>query len=248
MVFKDYSKIYNLLYADKDYNNESNYIVSLLNEFNINSGSNILEFGSGTGIHGDILAKNGFLIHGVEVSKDMINLSKNLNKNFKLNHGDIRNYVVDEKFDAVISLFHVLSYQSTNKDVSLVFKNAYNHLESEGLFLFDFWYTPAVYNLKPETRIKSVSNDEINAIRIADPVVIENKNLVDVNYNVFFKNKNDEKYSSFTERHTMRHFSIPEIEYMSKTHGFKVIRFEEFLTKKVPSQNTWGVCAVLKKI
>ena len=50
-VFKAYSRYYNLLYSDKDYESESKYIMYLLKRNGVTQG-NILEFGSGTGKHG----------------------------------------------------------------------------------------------------------------------------------------------------------------------------------------------------
>jgi hypothetical protein len=31
-------------------------------------------------------------------------------------------------------------------------------------------------------------------------------------------------------------------------YGFERLRAEEFMTKNLPSEETWGVCVVLKKI
>ena len=45
----------------------------------------------------------------------------------------------------------------------------------------------------------------------------------------------------------MRHFSIPEIEYFAESNNFQVLKAEELLTGNEPSENTWGVCFVLKK-
>jgi hypothetical protein len=45
----------------------------------------------------------------------------------------------------------------------------------------------------------------------------------------------------------MRHFSLPEIDYLASQNGFKVLGAEEFLTGLKPSKNTWGVCLVLQK-
>ncbi|RYE27739.1 MAG: class I SAM-dependent methyltransferase, partial [Sphingobacteriales bacterium] len=74
--FGIYSRYYNLLYRDKDYVSETDYIKSLLKEFAPGTKS-IVEFGSGTGKHANLLAESGFLITCVEPSADMLSLSKN---------------------------------------------------------------------------------------------------------------------------------------------------------------------------
>jgi hypothetical protein len=59
--FSEYSKYYNLLYKDKDYQSEFGYINRLLNEVLPNA-INILELGSGTGIHGLLLNSAGYKV------------------------------------------------------------------------------------------------------------------------------------------------------------------------------------------
>ena len=71
MSFNSYSHYYDLLYQDKDYHSEAAYIDSLLKKYAI-SQSNILEFGSGTGIHAGYLCELGYLVHGVELSSEMV--------------------------------------------------------------------------------------------------------------------------------------------------------------------------------
>jgi hypothetical protein len=46
----------------------------------------------------------------------------------------------------------------------------------------------------------------------------------------------------------MRHFSLSELEILAAKHGFNCLQTEEFLTSKKVSENTWGVCMVLRKV
>lgn len=155
--FDLYSQYYNLLYQNKDYNAEAKYISACIESYFPNA-KTILEFGSGTGGHGLILQKMGYAIFGLERSKQMVEEAQF--HGFKCKHADITNFKIDRKFDAVISLFHVISYIIDNESLMKVFSNASNNLNSGGLFMFDVWYSPAVYYQKPETRIKKVENDE----------------------------------------------------------------------------------------
>ena len=67
-VFQLYSKYYDLLYRDKDYAAEAAYVARTLRNA-IPSARELLEFGSGTGRHGRLLALRGFSVVGVERSK-----------------------------------------------------------------------------------------------------------------------------------------------------------------------------------
>ncbi|MCX6327802.1 MAG: class I SAM-dependent methyltransferase [Bacteroidia bacterium] len=242
--FQLYSKYYNLLYKDKDYDAEANYVSDCIRNYSANA-KTILEFGSGTGGHGLILQKMGYDIYGLERSKQMVEEAKLLG--FPCEQADITKFETDRKFDAVISLFHVISYITDNDSLEKVFRNALNCLNPGGLFIFDVWYSPAVYHQKPETRIKKVENEEIKVIRMAEPEIHINKNVVDVNYSILVKEKDQIKWIEFQEKHPMRHFSIPEIDLLARSTGFEILNAEEFLSKNEPSENTWGVNFILKK-
>ena len=116
-----------------------------------------------------------------------------------------------ETYEAVISLFHVMSYQTTNTDLAAAFETAATHLEPGGLFLFDFWYGPAVLTQKPEVRVKRLEDDEIKVTRIAEPVMHVNESIVDVNYTVFIEVKATRKVEQVRETHRMRYLFLPEL-------------------------------------
>ena len=241
-----YSKYYDLFYKDKDYKLESDYIMKLLSDNGIQSGD-LLEFGAGTGMHAKYFIENGFKVHGIERSQDMIDMAIDLDQ-FYLSKGDISKKIITNKeFDAVLALFHVISYQIENKNLFQVFENASKNIKKDGIFIFDFWYSPAVHHLKPEVKVKRIIHDGVTLTRLAEPEILENMNRVNVKYTIFSET---EKLSnkSFTETHPMRHFSIPELEIVAEHFNFDIVSAEEFLTSKKPSSETWGVCMVLKKI
>ena len=237
---------YNLFYDKKDYLKEAEYINKKLKENNV-SGNSLLELGCGTGKHALNLTKMGYKILGIDQSQEMIDAAQK-NENFKCINGDIRNLNLNKKFDSIISLFHVISYQITNKSLNAVFKTAYDHLNDHGLFLFDAWFAPAVINLKPDVRVKTISNKSNTITRIAEPEMILNNNQVNVKYTFYDVNNSSGKLRVTEEIHQMRFFSIPELEYIANQIGFQLLEVEEFLTSNEPSLETWGVCFILKKI
>lgn len=244
-VFNAYSSYYDLLYRDKDYLGEVNYIQSLLNRQGITKG-NLLEFGSGTGKHGRLLADRGYHVHGIERSAEMIAQAMSSN-GFTCEQGDICTVQLGRIYDAVLSLFHVVSYQTSNADLMAVFARAADHLKKGGLFIFDFWYSPAVYKQRPVVRVKRMSDELVEITRIAEPILYPNENRVDVNYTIYAKDLLSGAIQSLSETHPMRHFSLPEIDLLASIHGFDCICAEEFLSGKPAGEETWGVCVTLKK-
>lgn len=224
--------VYDLIYSDKNYKAEAYYVSGLIQKY-MPGAKDILELGCGTGGHGIYMASD-YNIFGIDLDKNKIDEAKK--KGYNCQVGDICKYKVNNKYHVVISLFHVISYITKNDDLINLFNNTYKNLNQGGLFIFDVWYTPAVYYLKPEQRIKKVGD----VIRFASPTVYYNDNVVAIDYDFI----TDVRYS---EHHEMRHFSIPEIDLLARFTGFELIKAEEFLTGNKPSTNTWGVNFILRR-
>lgn len=247
-VFDLYSNYYDLLYKDKNYLQETDYIKKILDHHNILSG-NILEFGSGTGKHGTLLSNYGYDVHGIELSEKMVEIAKLSKVNgFSCQQGDITSIKMNKTYDVVLALFHVISYQTTNYKLDKVFSNASEHLNTGGIFVFDFWYSPAVYSQRPSARIKHMENDNFEVTRFAEPKIYNNENRVDVEYTIFIRDIKTGHIETFKEVHPMRHFSLLELDIVAEKNSFNRVQSEEFLTGKSASENTWGVCTTFRKI
>lgn len=245
--FECSSQFYDSIYSHKDAVKESDYVLSLLQRYRI-SGTELLEFGSGTGRHARIIAEKGFRVHGIEKSSQMAEIAQSFDcEGFTCEVGDICTFQQNGKYDAVIALFHVVSYQGSNEELISVFNNARLSLKPGGLFLFDVWYSPAVYYQKPETRLKQVKTNDYEIIRFAEPDIDDKKNIVSVNYTAVATPVAQGVPVKYSEQHQMRHFSIPEIDLLCRLTGFEVLQAEEWLTGSMPSKDTWGVCFVVRR-
>lgn len=254
MVFNTYAKYYDLLYKDKNYVAESKYVDTLIKNNSTNA-KHVLELGCGTGAHAEHLARMGYIVHGVDMSKEMLeraesrkaNLPDDVSARMSFSLGDVRSVQIEKTFDVVISLFHVMSYQSTNDDLVAAFDTASKHLSENGLFLFDFWYGPAVLSLQPDTRVKRLEDSDIKVTRIAEPDLDINANLVDVNYDVFIEDKSSNIIEQLSEKHRMRYFFLPELKLY---HGssWKEIVSEEWLSGDSLSEDSWAGVQLLSRI
>ncbi len=240
-AFGNYSRYYNLLYKDKDYKGEAGFIHDLIRKY-LPGAQNILDLGCGTGRHDLLLAEKGYAITGVDMSEEMLLIARSQPLNFI--QGDIRSFRLDKKFDVATSLFHVMSYQTTNKDFISALETAKAHLVPGGVFIFDFWYGPAVLTDRPAVRVKRLEDDQIHVTRLAEPVMHANKNTVDVNYTVWIKNKKTLQTEEIRETHHMRYWFLPEIKYLLKNTGFKLLDNGEWMTCKTPGFDTWGVYVI----
>jgi SAM-dependent methyltransferase len=253
-VFQRYSRYYDLLYRDKDYDAEAEYVARTLRSADPTA-RKLLEFGSGTGRHGRLLARRGFNVFGVERSDSMVTAALSApplpaqsgDGSFDCVKGDIKTIEFDRVFDAVISLFHVVSYQTRNSDLSETFANAARHLNTGGVFLFDVWHGPAVLSERPSVRVKRVEDENTHLTRIAEPELDVNAGVVTVRFSMLAESKVDGRLTRFGEEHRMRYLFPAEIDLLARQTGFVVERSEEFLTGKTPSESTWGVAYLLRK-
>jgi SAM-dependent methyltransferase len=250
-VFKDYAYYYNAFYKDKDYKAEAAHVDGLLKKYGDNI-HKIINFGCGTGRHDIELAKLGYQCTGIDLSSLMIEIAEeNVNAiglGIPFSVADIRNYESSCKYDAVISLFHVMSYQNTNQDILSAFRSARSVLDKGGIFLFDVWYGPGVLTDKPCVRVKEIEDDKNRLIRIARPVLHDKENVVDVNYEVLVIDKKSGKTQVINEVHNMRYFFRPELEYFLKSTGFELIDNLDCNSLGATSYGSWTSYFIAKAV
>lgn len=252
--FSDYSAYYDLLYRDKDYLAEVRYLLTLIEESATQPTHSLLELGCGTGIHASLMAEQGLTVVGVDLSADMLGRAHARAARLGIDterlsfiQGDAVSFRASRYFDVVASLFHVISYQISEKDLQMTIKTASVHLNAGGLFVFDFWYGPAVLWQRPAIRTKRLANEKIDILRIAEPLIYDQTNMVDVNYTIFVKELKCGKTHEINELHRMRYLFLPEIDQLLEANGFDRIVTEEWLTRKKPTFDSWGVCVVARK-
>jgi SAM-dependent methyltransferase len=247
-VFDAYAAYYDLLYQDKDYAGEAKYVADLLREL-VPGARSLLELGCGTGIHAAHLARLGYEVRGVDISHEMLaradelkgTLEPELAARLHFEQGDLRSWRRDEKYDAVLSLFHVLSYQIADEDVRAAVATAAAHLKPRGVLIADFWYGPAVEKIIPETRTKHLRNDQVSITRIAIPMYRPEVHQVDVHYDITVLDLQSGAKHQLNETHRMRYFFEAELEDYVRERRLLPVYFREWMTHNPPCPDSWSV-------
>jgi len=252
-VFGAYSQYYDLLYKDKDYAGEAAYVRSLIERYHPGART-VLDLGCGTGRHALLLAESGYRMTGVDRSPDMLNAanaqlaaaSPERAARFAASgaaptflQGDVRTVRTGQKFDVVVSLFHVMSYQTSNDDLKAALLTIKEHLQPGGVVVFDCWYGPAVLTERATARTRHLENEKIAVVRSAEPVLHPNRNCVDVNYHVSITDKQSGAVQELRETHTMRYLFSPEVELLLSTAGLELKDSAEFMTNQPLGLGTW---------
>lgn len=249
-VFGAYADYYDLIYAEKDYSSEADKVASILDGRGISDGT-LLEVGCGTARHALALAAKGFHVWAIDLSDEMLRHAADrvakypdLSSSIDLAQGDARTFRLNRKVDAVVSLFHVMCYQITDQDLAEAFQTAAQHLEPGGVFLFDMWYGPGVQKSPPELRVKRVSDDNLEVVRIAEPDVRPDENVVQVGYQIFAKRPKDSSWAMFKEAHTVRYLFNEDLNSHLPVSGFEIKGIYDWDTGKDAGDETWNAYCV----
>jgi SAM-dependent methyltransferase len=245
-AFQDYGRYYDLLNRDKDYAAEVRFIDGILKRHRHET-REVLELGCGTGVFARELATQGYRIHGVDRSDTMLEVAAlRADPQVSFSKQDIRHFQLNEKFDAAVSLFHVMSYQTSNEDLVSALLCAKRHLRSGGLFVFDCWYGPAVLTERPTNREKHFEDDFLRVTRSSRPTLHPNHNRVDVEFQIEVLDKQTGRVQKLQELHPMRYFFKPELDLVFGQVGFELLEWGQWLKSEQPSDRTWYVYFVLR--
>jgi len=149
-------------------------------------------------------------------------------------------------FDAVVALFHVVSYQTTDDQLHGILETAATHLRPGGALFFDFWYGPAVLAEKPQRRVKEVRDGALELTRVAEPVLREDEHCVDVRYTVTGRDGGTPLQPT-TETHSMRYFFLPELDHALAQAGLRRLSAAEMPTGAPLGTGTWSAGVLARR-
>jgi len=243
-----YASTYDLVYAEKDYERECDFVEEALNRFGDGRREAILDMGCGTGGHAIPLARRGYRVTGIDRSAAMIEIAKRKAAEGPMNvawHvGDVRSTRVPGTFDAALLMFAVLGYQTSNADVLGTLRNARRHLRPGGVLVFDVWYGVPVLREGPSDRLKVVGDEGHEVIRAVSATLHTERNVVDVRIRTWDVN-GQRVHARSDEVHAMRFFFPAELELCLSTCGFRaavVCAFPDLDTP--PDQRNWNLGCV----
>jgi len=99
--------------------------------------AHILDVCCGTGNVAGLLSERGYNMTGLDGSKLMLDYAKENAPAVEFVQADARDFNLGRKFQAITCLFDSINHLLSKDDVLLVFKNIYEHLEENGIFVFD---------------------------------------------------------------------------------------------------------------
>lgn len=249
-IFDDqYADLYDVLYAGKNYEAEVRFLLDVHAAQSESAHTrSVLDLGCGTGRHLEQFSKDA-LKHGVDQSRAMISTAERRRfSNASFTHSVIQNVDLDQQFDLVFSLFHVLSYQTTMESALGMFRTVERHLAVAGIGIVDFWHRPAWDSDPPTSRVTQLANDRISVFRVSEPSLNYATGVVDLDITMFLNSPNESTYRRISEQHQMRAFTMFEIELLAKLSGLRIVNSGPWMhADRAIGEHDWYGWAALKR-
>lgn len=243
----DYAGLYDILYATKDYQAEVDYVTGLIRRF-APKAARLLDLGCGTAAHDVLMLDQGFSVHGIDLSEAMLSRARQrCGDRMDFTCSSIADFNLGQQFDVVTALFHVINYLTTNDALAGCFNAVARHLIPGGLFVFDFWYGPAVLMDPPRNKILRITQDNLALCRVTEPVLRENDNIVDVQFDAVVTDTNTGTPRHIHETHNMRYLFLPEIDALLAAAGLRRVMTSRWMHDEPLSRDSWyGVVVAVR--
>lgn len=181
----------------------------------------ILELGAGTGTLAELLLKKGYQLTVSDFSEEMLAVAdqklRPLDPSIPLYQLDMRDFDLDRKFDAIIIFCDAINYLKDQEELLSTFKNVYNHLNQNGVLLFDAHSTTKIQSFIAQQTFGS-SEPEISYLWECFP---GEANESVVHELTFFIENDNGYYSRVEETHEQRTYPLKEFLELLTKAGFQ---------------------------
>jgi len=244
-IYNRFAYLYDELMDDFDYEYWFKYIENIFIKYD-KSPNSILEMACGTGSLSYYLGQKEYKLTCFDISEEMLSIAYNKLIDFhnvEIFHQNMIDFNFNKKFDAILSICDSINYVYNEKDLFSVFKNVWNHLEEDGIFIFDI---SSYYKLKKVIGNNTFVEDRDNIFYSWENYFNEKDKICNF-YLTFFVRQNEEEYIRFDESHKQKAYKIDEIVKLLKEVGFKRIDYYKGFSFNRPSFNSERVNFVVKK-
>lgn len=243
-IYGKFASIYDELMDDFDYEAWFNYIEKIWEK--TKKPKNVLEMACGTGNLSYYIARNAYNLDCFDISDEM--LSKAYNKmaeykNVNIFNQDMIKFNLHKKYDSIVAICDSINYIIDDEDLLRTFKNVYDHLEDDGVFIFDI---NSYYKLKDIIGNNTFVEDREDVFYIWENYFDEDTRICDF-YLTFFFLEEDGNYERFNEDHMERAYRVREVVDLLKKAGFNNIEYYEAFSFNEVHNQTERINFVVKK-
>lgn len=221
-MFTKTAKQYDAVYAYKDYQAESELITELIRD-RVPNAKSLLDVACGTGKHLEHLSKS-FETQGVDLDPEMLAIARERVPEIPLHTGDMCEFKLSDKFDAVTCIFSSIGYTKSTDRLNLAIANMAQHLNPGGILFVEAWITPEDW-LVGRVRADTYETDDGFIQRMAVMEPIERGRLV-LEYMI----GDSSGISRVTETHELGWFTHEEYSQSIENAGLNLEHLGDGLT------------------
>lgn len=218
--YKEFASVYDMMQYDVDYKKWFINLDAIIRKYTINS-KKILELACGTGTLSIEFSMSGYLVEGVDISAEMLAeasfKARDKGQKIRFYCQNMSMLNTSKKYDVIFSMCDGINYLTDYEELNQMFERVLEHLEEDGLFVFDF---------SSEYKLSEIIGNNTFAETFDDSAYIW-ENEYDKTEKILsfsltlFKNVQG-AYERFEEYHEQRAFSVNEMKNISERH-FKVL-------------------------
>jgi SAM-dependent methyltransferase len=125
----------------------------------------LLELGCGSGSMLELLTKS-YRCTGIDLSPGMIKVAKRKAPRARLMVGDITEFSLSERFDAILCPFDTINHVTSFPKWKKVFERVHSHLAPNGVFIFDVNTEAKMERYRTEPPFAEISKNEISVVDV----------------------------------------------------------------------------------
>lgn len=243
--YQTFAYLYDELTQNVEYEKRCDYILSFFEKNGIKSGT-VLDLACGTGSMSIPFMKKGYNIIGLDYSEEMLEIASNrlseVGNNFSLLKAKMQEFELSEKADACICCLDSINHLNNIDDVQTTFKNVYDSLNDNGLFVFD---VNTVYKHNEVLADNTFVFDEDDYYLVWDNEAVDDR-TVRILLDMFLFN--GENYDRFSEEFEETAYSVDELSTLLKNSGFVDIKLYDELSYDEPKNDSERLYFVCKKV
>lgn len=164
----------------------------------------LLDVACGTGKHLAEL-RRWFRVEGVDLDPELLVMARQRLPDVPLQQGDMRDFRLGRRFDAVTCLFSAVGYLTTLDDLRGAAYSFAEHLQPGGVLLVEPWFEPEAW-IDGHLHALLVDDEDLKLARLSRAGRAGDLSLLDLHYVVATR----ERGEHFDERHTLRLHSRDE--------------------------------------
>ena len=226
--YEQFSYAYDRMMRNVNYTRWCDYIESLFKMYGCEP-RNVLDLACGTGSLTLLLASKGYKVTGLDRAEGMLNVAREKadseNQKISLHQGDMINFKLDQKFDAILCTYDSINYAIDEEELSKMLVTVSKHLTIDGLFIFD---VTTERNIVEHFHNKTFSENHQDYSYIWKNNYLYNSKMCRTFLTFFIRD--GELFNRYEEVHQQRIYEVQTINKLLKDAGFKMLSAYDMYT------------------